>query len=1710
MMTIKEDRIKGGWSSFVLELTGFRVIEELGSSRDFSFYRVQRIEDRLSMIAKTTGSYEGAHRIAAFQAEYNLLLEREGQGVLRPYGLELSDDRPVLLLEDPGGVTWEHVLRTRRQTLKLPELFRASIALTDCLRLIHQANLVLNEMMPLYLLIQEDLSEVKCLDLQSSSLETGGSAVPPSWERAEDTLPYLAPEQSGRMGIKPDYRSDFYTLGSILYEWFAGSVPFQADHALDLVYHHLATAPESVHVRNKSIPMMASAIVHKCLEKMPQARYVSAYGIRSDLEECLAQLRVSGKVQQFPLATRDVSDRWLLSDGLIGRREEQEVLLQSLRRASEGAVEIVWITGQEGIGKTSLVQETLRHAAAIRVFFAADQPDSSLKVQPHPVGVQVLEALTDYLLTLSRIRLEVWKEQILEAIQGCGQLLVKMVPRLSLVLGDQPDLEPLPPRETQMRMDLVMSRFIQLFPQADEPLILFFDDMHGADEASLEFLTHLLADRKTKHLLFIGAYRQWGSSDVSPFQQLAAQAGKRGSRMERLHLAPYGKAEIQHLLGAMLQETADGSGDLVDVLVQKTAGNPLYLQQFLQKVFQHKLVVLDEGERVWKWDNVRVAALDIPENRMAGLLRGLHDLPDDMLDLLGQAACIGKLFDVHVLSRITDVALQSALETLGHAVKERLLQPKGTLAREYLFQHDQIQQAVYARIPRPERVRLHMKIGWDLATHLGQDGETDVFQVLHHLNQSVESIQIERRHLELAELNVRAGQQAKQAMAFETALVYLQLAAELLDEDSWQSMYALTFQAYREKAETEFLCGRMGDAAKTFGILMKEAASDLDRARICLIKIKLEMNQGRHQEVMNHGIEALRLLGFNFDAKPSAASLAVRWTRFQWKLRKYKVEEFGALPPMTDERLREAMTVLVYVSSASFIVDKSVWLGAVLLMLEVAMDDGLIPELSVGMAGYALLLTYKFHRYEEAYKWGSLAREMAGPYPGLYVQVHAAFTLCHESWGKFEPDFLLGYGDQAVQTALRAGDLWFANHSMLVHCKYRLDYSHPLKDIYAQLLAHTDLFRRNKENVQWKLAACTAEMVAALTGVRAADDPFADIDLTAPSFAQDDSGEPIPFLQQTVLAYHYTIDYLLGDYEKAYAALEQSLLLQKLNTNQELLSLSDDYYYVLIVKEMYDSGTPKQKAEYVRNIRLRYRRISQAARRSPEHMLHKSYLVRAVLARLQGKSELAGSLYEQALEQARQRGFIHDAGIIAECFAKFALQAGKERQARFYMLEAYSFFQQWEAQVKVTDLENRYGHLLNVSPSKGNRLEQIDYHAVVLTAQVLSGEMEMDRLLRMLMQIMLHHAGAEYGALIFHAENRWTVEAHGTAAHPKIASLPLEEAGDLVPASILDYTARTREVLVLQNASGSLMFQRDDYVRIRKLKSALCLPILYQSQLIGLLYMENNLSTDVFTSGRLDVLKLLSSQSAISITNARLYSDIQFLKSSLEDQVLERTLALEKSMKATSEALAEITVYAERNRIAQEIHDIVGHTLTSTVLQIEAGKRLMAKDSESALTRLKEAQDLVRHSLSEIRNSVHMLKQDQYYELEEAMRLLLRNTEHNTGTVIHARIDPLSQLTPIQKKVIYHALQEGLTNGIRHGQCTEFRFSLLDKGAFLEFRLSDNGKGAEELVMGFGLKMMKDRVEQLKGSLYLDAQPNKGCLLRIQLPLGQGDRSMEA
>ena len=1393
-------------------LQGYKVIEKISNNEEIAIYLVVRLTDQVELLAKTTNThYVDAATVKLFQHEFEQFLALQGQGVIEPVSLEIVGERPILLFQNIEGFNLQKFYLTTKNDVPLKDKLKLAIALVECVQQLHNANIMMNEMIPLYFMVTENLAEVKLVDLRFAQAQDEVASYSISARKIDSLFAYVAPEKIEHTNSQYDYRADFYAMGVILYELFTGSLPYPSENILDRMYQHIAMVQKPAYLQNTALPIAVSSIIDKCMAKTPEARYASMTSLKVDLVECFKQFDVNADIQPFVLAKHEID------------------------------------------------------------------------------------------------------------------------------------------------------------------------------------------------------------------------------------------------------------------------------------IAEKELVAADDSKEGWLWD---MAALDHKDNKEQLFEAFLKSVDSATSKLLSNAAFLDSPFKLPILAEMTGYTSKQLQESLQVAINYQLIYNVSNEQQLYAFQHEEIQQVFYRQVEEQEQDILHMSAGRALAKYLGKDETITVTHVLRHFNVIKEYMVASGKQLELIQLNFKAAQQEDTQ---DEVSYYLQHAIVLLKEEHWQQHYEMTYNIYKLRAELAFLSDQYDMVRELCNILIAKSETAVDKVQAYILLMQLELTFDNYSEVLVLGEFALQLLQTPIELKIGKLKEWYYWLRIHRKLGKVPSKKILNLPQMQNAQSKTAARVLVYMANASLMSNREAWFTAVSKLLDLTFKYGVTSESSYAFASYSFIQCNLAFQYESAYHYSKFASNLVKDHPEMYMQVNTIITMCQDSWRRYEPDFLLAITDYTNQHGVLSNNKWQTNYNFLVNCALLLNFSYPLKDLYAHLLSRSSLFRGDYNTLLWKYAAALSRLLTTLTGYTAAHDPFVYERLEINKMDEEN-----PQFHEFMSWSQHITAYLLGHYEEAYDAVVNNMMLERLRDNKGINNPSYNYFYVLIVKELFDDADASTQAQYIQQIRRSTKKLQRMAKRSPDNYLHKYLVAEAVYRKItKHPASKIEVMYEQAIQAAHQYGHLHDVGIISECFAKYHIQTGKLMQAKVYINEAYTAYQKWGALAKVAQLEEKYGNLLFVN--KKTDLERVDYLTIVSSAQALSEEIEIEQLLHKLLRIMLQNAGAEYGALIFDNDGEWFVEAYGTVENLMIQSIQLDEVSDFVPTAIIDYTVRMKEEIVLHDAMNS-GFGRNQYIQQHDVRSVLCLPIMYQNKLLSVLYMENNLSKGVFTEERLDVLKLLCSQCAISITNARLYSGIQYLTKNLEQQVEERTDSLQKSMQITSEALAEMTVYAERNRIAKEIHDIVGHTLTSTILQIEAGKRLLIKDKDSAVERLKDAQDLVRHSLSEIRNSVHMLKEDKYYDIKQALSTLMQDTERNMAVSIYAEIDTVDHLPVIMKKLIYHALQEGLTNGIRHGHSNEFHFHLKDNGSVVVFELTDNGIGAENLEMGFGLKMMRDRVRQLKGTFYVNTEQHKGCLVTITLP----------
>ncbi|BBI35240.1 ATP-binding protein [Cohnella abietis] len=449
---------------------------------------------------------------------------------------------------------------------------------------------------------------------------------------------------------------------------------------------------------------------------------------------------------------------------LYGRSSEQAFLLDALKRTTEETVEFVGVSGGGGIGKTFFVMETLRNAVPKEGVFAKGKFDSQSASPPYSVWIQAIDELVGQLLMESMLQNEVWKLRILDALEGYAQILIERVPKLELLIGPQPAIQPLPPLEAQSRFHLILNRFFQLFAFRERPLVLFLDDLQWADEASLQYLAYLLEDWKTKHLLVVAAYREEKFRVPNALSHIEIRLAKRGATMSRIHLNPLQSADLKHMLSDAMRDI-DG---LVSVLLQKTDGNPLFLKQILQDLFEAKLIEFDEYSGRWLWNLLHITETNVADNVAAYISVKIKHLPSSTALALSRAAFLGSSFALESLLPFVEHSADELSGILDYAVREGYLQVLSEVDSQYKFQHDRIQQAAYELLEDYDCSDLHMRIGMSLAQRLRMVGDVNEFEVVNHLNRALNHFERPEQKLELADLNLLAGLKAKQSTAYET------------------------------------------------------------------------------------------------------------------------------------------------------------------------------------------------------------------------------------------------------------------------------------------------------------------------------------------------------------------------------------------------------------------------------------------------------------------------------------------------------------------------------------------------------------------------------------------------------------------------------------------------------------------------------------------------------------------------------------------------------------------------------------------------------------------------------------------------------------------------------------------------------------------------------------------------------------------------------
>ena len=1717
----------------MITVPGYTVEEVLRESRRSVILRAVHEADGVRVVLKALRREHPSLRdVARLRHEHAVLARFHDEAVIGTRGLAELGTRAVLVLEDFGGSALAG--RIPRGGLPLPVFLAIAPRIARAVAVVHAGGVLHKDIKPDNIIVDADLGRVALADFSIASIlaeEQGDVGV---LEVLEGSLAYLAPEQTGRMNRPVDYRSDFYALGATFYEMLTGAPPFDSMDPMELVHAHVARVPVPPHERRPEIPATLSRLVLRLLAKTAEARYQSAAGLLTDLGRVADAVRGAGPAE-FPLGERDVGERFLLSATLYGREHDVAAMQAAFERTSGGGNELVLLAGPAGIGKSALVREIHRPLVRHRGYFCSGKFDQLARNSPYSALAQALRGYLLQILGETEGRVAAWRAELATALAPNARVLFDTLPELGRLLVDPPPVPELPPTESANRFHAAFRALIRALAGERHPAVIFLDDLQWSDPATLQLIEALAGDPELPHILWIGAYRDDEVGPGHPLARTLAALADRGAAVLRRTLSPLARADVARLIADSLRCDAAAADGLAALVHDRSEGNPLFVRTYLQSLHDQGALHLDRERGAWTWTAARIDRAALPDDVVELVARRIAHLPPPTQALLRVAACCGNRFDVQLLARIEARSPTAALAGLWPAVDRGLLRPIGDNykylgddARGALleFVHDRIQQVAYGQLAADERPRLHLAAGRTLLAQHGDDADDDVlFAIAGHLSRASPLLHDPAERLRVAALDLRAARRAKAATAYGSACGYLVAGAALLPDDAWTAAYPLAFALHRERVECEYLAGDPELAVAVFKPLLARARTTREKAELHGLRAVLETNRGDLRAALVAGRAGLALFGAAPPEVVGPADVLQAFEEYQGLRAGVTSDALRAWPEATDEERRVELRIMVAMTAAAYFTDTN--LASVLLLRTASQSlrHGLGEVSAYGLIGVGLVLSGAFGRYAEADEHGRLAHDLNERFGNAELRARIALF-----WATFMMVWTRPFSEvqaalrEAFELGMQVGDIIYAVYSAVTGVFHLVLAGDPLHLIGARATALLPLVRRRGLADQ---TATLTHMIRVFDGLA---DPAAPIDVADLRATIDDERTPLAMFYFHL--YEAIAAYVRRDDAAAAAALAEATPRAHVAFGSPIIA-DLRFYEGLILARAYPRADADQQARSAAVVAKAAADLATWAASAPFNYAAREALVRGEWAAATGDDAEALRRHNQAIALAREHRAPHIEAIACECALRFAAARGFPILVRAYLGEALAGYRAWGAFAKVAALAREFGeHAVELSTAaerspvttatmtRSTSALALDLETVLKAGQAISGELQMDRLLRRLIGLLVENAGARRGVLVVAHDGGLRVEAEASvdATDGVGLGVALDDYPG-VPHSLIHHAARLREDVVLADARVDPIHGRDPYVVAREARSILCTPVLHQGDVACVVFLENDLAAGAFTHRRLALIKQLAVQMAISLTNARLYRslDAARIAALAADRAKTRFLMnmsheLRTPLNAIlgySELIAENVAHGELTELKGDLQAI--H---------RAGVRLLRSVSSILeLTRLETDARAAQFAPVAV------------VPLIRDLAALFAGTAGERGNSLVVRVPDVLPPIVTDANMLRYNLTTLLDNACRFTQDGRVALTVarVERGdaPWLEFTVEDTGIGVDPAVLptifdaftqgdesstrrfegtGVSLAVAQRFCALLRGELHASSTPGVGTTVTMRLPLDPADR----
>ncbi|KQP37217.1 diguanylate cyclase [Pseudorhodoferax sp. Leaf274] len=1477
---------------------GYTVLQQLHHSDRSLVLRCARDDATAPVVVKIhrPAAAQPAVAMARFRHEYELARRIEHPHVLRPTRRASFEGVLYYEMPDDGALSLRELLR--QGPLPLAAVLRVALAVVDALQAVHARHVIHKDVSPGNVIAELDRGVVRLIDFGIAAELSSERPVLARPDALEGTLATLAPEQSGRMNRDVDYRADFYALGATLYECIAGRPPFAFDDPVAAVHAHLTLAPPALATWRPDVPALLDALVARLLAKAPEARYQSHHALRRDLLHLLAHLDQPAQLAAHRLAQGDLPQQLQLSGRLYGRDAEVERVLRCVQAAAQGPARLLAIAGQPGIGKTAMVHEVQRALLGLRGQFVSGKFNQYGGHAPCAPFFEALQQRGRQILALPDAARARWRAALLDALADNAAVVTEAVPDLARLLGPVPPLLPLGPAEAENRFVRSVLQCCAALASAEEPLVLFVDDLQWSDRAARRLLREMVQDEGLRHLLLIGAYRSNEVPADHPLaQDLALYASLGEDKALLLEVGPLAPQHTRQWLADTLYCQGEEVQALAALCQAKTGGNPFFLRRFVEDLAQRQLLWLDRPAARWRWSLEAIAGERLAENVAALMAGQLQRLPAPTQALLSVAACLGGRFDLGTLATASGQADDQAMAHLAPALQAGLLQPTdgqyrwvGVLQAEERaslqvvldFAHDRVQEAAYALAAPTEMPALHLRIGRLLLPRT--DPQRPAFDVVEHLNRGAALIGDARERAALAALNLRASQRARDAAAFDLAAAHADHALALAPADAWAQNHAAHLALHVHAARMAALAGRPARLDACLDAALPHARNAAERAQLMDVRIESLYAAGQLAGTLDLGLQALRELGAVLPEAASAQEVVALVAALRAEIEAIGVDALAERPAMQDADALLQLAIAAKMTAAAYIGRPALLPLLTVLQVRLMVARGHAPAALSAYSVLGLMVAEFLGDYPFGYRLGRMSMGLIERHGWRQVQAHAGFSF----------NAFLRHWIEPIRTGLPAlrevaengqtfGNLRHAGLALYLHGCHALLAGEPLAALAPVLQSHAEVLRRIRQPVALDYVRVLQRVVAVLQGGALADPPldgegFSTAALDATYAARGD--------QTGAMFRHAFACMLLAlSGQDARAEAEGQAAARLFSAGRGMLIVPFCLFFTASAALRLAAAEPGLADERRARAETALAQLQRNTAHNPE-LAPLALLLQALLA----PEDEAEAAHARALGAAGDHPLLQ--ALALQGRAGWRHQR-TPRQAAADAAEARAAFLRWGAVALAGSAP------ATVTATSQGPSAALDLASLMKSVEAITTETALAPLLARLLHLLRENAGAQRAAIVLGGTGGGT----GSAGHWQVAADTgaaarlgaLEDCDASLPLPLLRTVLNSAEPVLVDDLRHAPAWQALPYFARHGGRSVLGLPLLRQGQVVGALYLENEATGGAFSSERTAFLRLLSGNVVAALDNAQLVERLRELNATLEQRVADRTRALRES-----------------------------------------------------------------------------------------------------------------------------------------------------------------------------------------------------------------------